>query len=213
MRRRAERNDWRRGRHQAQHPPTQHPPAQVLRRRAERNIASGSAPGAAPGGAPPPRSTPPSPRRLLHISKSESEAPGDGHALSIIIPGNGHSYSQTFTTQISVMPLGPFSLAGVGKSYIFGTCAGRSFSRPFLTRASPKSKKMTQFWSLGPQGGGPRNARRWVRARLGQHLSLAGPYKSVFFVFPLRNISCNAFCERFCLALLAPLRLGALRGT
>ena len=103
-------------------------PAQVLRRRAERNIASGFAPGAAPGGAPPPRNTPPSPRRLLHISKSESEAPGDGHALSIIIPGNGHSYSQTFTTQISVMLLGPFSLAGVGNSYMLGIFGGRAFN-------------------------------------------------------------------------------------
>ena len=76
----------------------------------------------------PPRSTPPSPRRLLHISKSESEAPGDGHALSIIIPGNGHSYSQTFTTQISVMLLGPFSLAGVGNSYMLGIFGGRAFN-------------------------------------------------------------------------------------
>ena len=88
------------------------------------NEANGSSPKKLPNTAP----TPPTPRRLLHKSKSESEAPGDGHALSIIIPGNGHSYSQTFTTQISVMLLGPFSWAGVGNSYMLGIFGGRAFN-------------------------------------------------------------------------------------
>ena len=53
---------------------------------------------------------------------------GNAHALSIMVPGNGHSYSQTFTTQISVMLLGPFSLAGVGNSYMLGIFGGRAFN-------------------------------------------------------------------------------------